>query len=291
MKSMTGYGRKRIDEQDIETTVEVKSVNHRYLDLNIKTPRMYSFLEDAIKTQVSASVTRGKVDIYVSVFTKDGADVLVCPNMPLIGGYIKSLEEIRDRFSLKDDISTMRIGLMADAISIERGEPNADLITQKVLEVLNLALVEYNEMREREGKSLCCDVILRAGIICDLVDKIEERSPICALEYKNKIASRMQEILGASDITEQRILAEASVYADKISVTEEIVRLRSHITQLRKMIESAEAVGRKLDFLVQELNREANTIGSKCNDYLMSQYVIDMKAEIEKIREQIQNLE
>lgn len=291
IKSMTGYGRQKGENERREVQVEIKSVNHRYLDLNVKVPRIYSFLEEPIKTAVSAAVARGKVDIYLSITAKEGGDVKVSPNLALAGEYLRALEQVRDTYSLKDDISVMELAHMPDLLTVAREEPDAEEVKTQVLEVLGRALEEYNAMRRTEGERLCEDIARRGQEIGKMVDQVEQRSPQSVEEYRQKIAQRMTEILGDSDIAEQRILAEAALFADKVSVTEEVVRLRSHLSQLQKMVQGDAPVGRKLDFLVQELNREANTIGSKANDYELAQIVIEIKAEIEKIREQIQNLE
>lgn len=291
IKSMTGYGRQKGENERREVQVEIKSVNHRYLDLNVKVPRIYSFLEEPIKTAVSAAVARGKVDIYLSINPKEGGDVKVSPNLALAGEYLRALWQVRDTYSLKDDISVMSLAHMPDLLTVAREEPDAEEVKAQVLEVLGRALEEYNAMRRTEGERLCEDIARRGQEIGKMVDQVEQRSPQSVEEYRQKIAQRMTEILGDSDIAEQRILAEAALFADKVSVTEEVVRLRSHLSQLQKMVQGDAPVGRKLDFLVQELNREANTIGSKANDYELAQIVIEIKAEIEKIREQIQNLE
>lgn len=291
LKSMTGYGRQRVETEKNEVTVEIKSVNHRYLDLNIKVPRIYAFLEEAIKSSVATQVSRGKIEIYVALRSKDGNDVRVTPNLPVIGGYITSLRAIQSEFGLKDDVSVMSVAAMQDALIIDREEPDVDVVLSDVQNVLADVLSEYNAMRGVEGQKLCEDILMRASAISKMVDKLAARSPQSVAEYKEKIAFRMTEILGLSEITEQRILSEAAVFADKICTTEEIVRLNSHLLQLDQMVRGAAAVGRKLDFLVQEINREANTIGSKCSDVESAQIVVEMKSEIEKIREQIQNLE
>ncbi|RHT73288.1 YicC family protein [Ruminococcaceae bacterium AM28-23LB] len=291
IKSMTGYGRQKGENERREVQVEIKSVNHRYLDLNVKVPRIYSFLEEPIKTAVSAAVARGKVDIYLSITAKEGGDAKVSPNLALAGEYLRALEQVRDTYSLKDDISVMELAHMPDLLTVAREEPDAEEVKAQVLEVLGRALEEYNAMRRTEGERLCEDIARRGQEIGKMVDQVEQSSPQSVEEYRQKIAQRMTEILGDSDIAEQRILAEAALFADKVSVTEEVVRLRSHLSQLQKMVQGDAPVGRKLDFLVQELNREANTIGSKANDYELAQIVIEIKAEIEKIREQIQNLE
>ena len=291
IKSMTGYGRQKGENERREVQVEIKSVNHRYLDLNVKVPRIYSFLEEPIKTAVSAAVARGKVDIYLSITAKEGGDAKVSPNLALAGEYLRALEQVRDTYSLKDDISVMELAHMPDLLTVAREEPDAEEVKTQVLEVLGRALEEYNAMRRTEGERLCEDIARRGQAIGKMVDQVEQRSPQSVEEYRQKIAQRMTEILGDSDSAEQRIRAEAALFADKVSVTEEVVRLRSHLSQLQKMVQGDAPVGRKLDFLVQELNREANTIGSKANDYELAQIVIEIKAEIEKIREQIQNLE
>ena len=291
VKSMTGYGRKKAENDQREVTVEIKSVNHRYLDLNIKVPRIYSFLEEAVKSAVSSRVSRGKVDVFVSVFTKDGKDVKVTPNLELIREYVEALRQVRDTFGLADDISTMGVAQMPDALSIDKEEPDNEAVQQQVLEVVGQALEEYDAMRRAEGARLCQDIVQRAGRIGQLVDHVEERSPQTVEEYRKRISARMQELLGDTEIAEQRILAEAALFADKVSVTEEIVRLRSHLAQLNTMLSADTAVGRKLDFLVQEMNREANTIGSKSVNAKIAYLVVDIKALIEKIREQVQNVE
>ena len=276
VKSMTGYGRKKAENDQREVTVEIKSVNHRYLDLNIKVPRIYSFLEEAVKSAVSSRVSRGKVDVFVSVFTKDGKDVKVTPNLELIREYVEALRQVRDTFGLADDISTMGVAQMPDALSIDKEEPDNEAVQQQVLEVVGQALEEYDAMRRAEGARLCQDIVQRAGRIGQLVDHVEERSPQTVEEYRKRISARMQELLGDTEIAEQRILAEAALFADKVSVTEEIVRLRSHLAQLNTMLSADTAVGRKLDFLVQEINREDNTIGSLANDYELAQTVVEI---------------
>ena len=291
IRSMTGYGRGQATVDGMDITVEIKSVNHRYYEYTSRLPRTYGFLDDKLKTYLQGSISRGKVDVFVSVFTKDGKDVKVTPNLELIREYVEALRQVRDTFGLADDISTMGVAQMPDALSIDKEEPDNEAVQQQVLEVVGQALEEYDAMRRAEGARLCQDIVQRAGRIGQLVDHVEERSPQTVEEYRKRISARMQELLGDTEIAEQRILAEAALFADKVSVTEEIVRLRSHLAQLNTMLSADTAVGRKLDFLVQEMNREANTIGSKANDYELAQTVVEIKAEIEKIREQIQNIE
>lgn len=291
LKSMTGFGRKKWENDLREIAVEIKSVNHRYLDINIKTPRIYGFLDDIVKTEISKFITRGKLDVYVSVKNKDGSDVKIQPNYSVIDGYLSAFDSISKRFALKNDITVRTVATLPDTLDLEKEDVDTSLLAMEVTQVLRVAAEEFEEMRSREGENLCADILNRAHIIEQMTTAVEIRSPICEQQYREKIALRMTEILGATDITEARILAEAAIFADKISVTEEIVRLKSHLSQLNKMIKSAQPIGRKLDFLVQELNREANTIGSKANDSEIAGIVIEMKSEIEKIREQVQNLE
>lgn len=291
LKSMTGYGRVKVENAYREILVEVRSVNHRYLDLNIKVPRIYGFLEDAVKKQASEVLARGKVDLYVSVRAKEGSDLKITPNMPVIDGYMAALQAVAQRYGMEQSVTPQQLLQMPDALAVDKEEADAEVLTAEVLDVLKQALNEHSAMRDREGKKLCEDIAYRAGLIRGYVDFVEQRSPISVEEYRQRIAVRMEELLDGSELAQQRILNEAALFADKVAVTEEIVRLRSHLGQLESMLQSPVAVGRKLDFLVQELNRETNTIGSKANDYEIAKIVVEMKAEIEKIREQIQNLE
>ena len=291
LKSMTGYGRVKVENAYREILVEVRSVNHRYLDLNIKVPRIYGFLEDAVKKAASAVLARGKVDLYVSVRAKEGSDMKITPNMPVIDGYMAALQAVAQRYGMEQSVTPQQLLQMPDALAVDNEEADAEVLTAEVLDVLQQALAEHSAMRDREGKKLCEDIAYRADLIRGYVDFVEQRSPVSVEEYRQRIAARMEEILDGSELAQQRILNEAAIFADKVSVTEEIVRLRSHLGQLATMLQSPVAVGRKLDFLVQELNRETNTIGSKANDYEIAKIVVEMKAEIEKIREQIQNLE
>ena len=291
LKSMTGYGRVKVENDLREITVELRSVNHRYLDLNIKVPRIYGYLEDVVSKQAQAAIARGKVDIFVSVRAKEGADIKVTPNMAVIQGYVDAIKKVSETYGLSDEVTALSLLRLPDAMEQNKEEADADQLKAEVSAVLAQALEEYNAMREKEGARLVEDVIYRAGLIAKSVDFVEQRSPDCVEEYRGRIAARMTEILDGSELAQQRILQEAALYADKVNVTEEIVRLRSHLSQLDTMLKSPTAIGRKLDFLVQEMNRETNTIGSKANDFQIAKTVVDMKAEIEKIREQIQNLE
>lgn len=291
LKSMTGYGRVKVENDLREITVELRSVNHRYLDLNIKVPRIYGYLEEMVSKQAQAAIARGKVDIFVSVRAKEGADIRVSPNMAVIQGYVDAIRKVSETYGLSDEATALSLLRLPDAMEQSKEEADADQLKAEVSAVLDQALTEYNAMREKEGARLVEDVTYRAGLIAQSVDFVEQRSPDCVEEYRQRIAARMTEILDGTELAQQRILQEAALYADKVNVTEEIVRLRSHLAQLETMLKSHVAIGRKLDFLVQEMNRETNTIGSKANDFQIAKTVVDMKAEIEKIREQIQNLE
>lgn len=291
LKSMTGYGRVKVENDLREITVELRSVNHRYLDLNIKVPRIYGYLEEMVSKQAQAAIARGKVDIFVSVRAKEGTDIRVSPNMAVIQGYVDAIKKVSETYGLSDEATALSLLRLPDAMEQSKEEADADQLKAEVSAVLDQALTEYNAMREKEGARLVEDVTYRAGLIAQSVDFVEQRSPDCVEEYRQRIAARMTEILDGTELAQQRILQEAALYADKVNVTEEIVRLRSHLAQLETMLKSPVAIGRKLDFLVQEMNRETNTIGSKANDFQIAKTVVDMKAEIEKIREQIQNLE
>ena len=291
LNSMTGYGRAVAENDKRQISVEIRSINHRYMELAVKAPRAYSFLEDAAKKQISSVVARGKIDVFISVKDKEDNSVTVDLNAPLVDGFIKAGKRAAELFGIPDDMTVSSVLRMPDALLISKDEPDVKEITSQMLEVLDSALCEFGKTRQEEGARLCEDILYRAGLIAGFVDYIDGRSPQTVEEYKDKLAARMTELLGDAEITEQRILAEAALYADKVSVTEEIIRLRSHLKQLESMIKGNVPYGRKLDFLVQEFNREANTIGSKACDLEITRKVVDMKAEIEKIREQIQNLE
>jgi len=291
IKSMTGYGRGESVWNGHAITAEIRSVNNRYLDCVVKLPRMYNFAEDAVKAAVQQRVSRGKVEVYLSVGPSETGGVSISVNRPVADGYYSALRELADAYSLADDISVSLLSRFPDVFLVERTEEDRDEAVAGLLEALSKALDEFDAMREREGAKLAEDVRNRAETIKQLTAQVEERAPGIVADYRAKLTAKLQEILGSTQIDESRILTEAAIYADKVAVDEETVRLRSHLDQLAGMLEQGGSVGRKLDFLIQEFNREANTIGSKCNDVETGRLVVDIKAEIEKIREQIQNLE
>nr|WP_302650035.1 YicC/YloC family endoribonuclease [uncultured Agathobaculum sp.] len=291
MKSMTGYGRAREERNGRTITVELRAVNHRYLDCTVKAPRQYVFLDDAVKKAAAARIARGKVEVFVSVETQEGGDVAVTVNHTLAKRYLDALHDLSETYGLRDDVTVAVLAKMPDVLGSERIEQDADELTRDVLAVFSAACDGFDQMRLREGDKLAEDVRGRCASIERMVGEVETRSPERVREYREKLLARMQEVLADSSIDETRILTEAAIYADKTAVDEETVRLRSHLQQMDGMLRETQPVGRKLDFLVQEMNREANTIGSKANDVDMARIVVDIKSEIEKIREQIQNIE
>ena len=291
VKSMTGYGRAREMRGGRDITVEVRSVNNRYLDCTVKMPRAYIFAEDAIKTRVQQAISRGKVDVFVTIDTS-GADVAVVQvNEGLAKGYYDALTKLKETFSLSGDITPEVLAKFPDVLTVTKAEEDVEAIAADICAVLEEALTAYNGMRTVEGEKLSQDVSSRVDTIEATVGRVEEQSPQTVEAYRLRLEAKMQEVLQSTTIDESRIITEAAIFADKVAVDEETVRLHSHIAQLRDMLQSSEPVGRKLDFLVQEINRECNTIGSKCNDLNVARDVVNMKAEVEKIREQVQNME
>ena len=291
IKSMTGYGRGEAVLHGRPITVEVRSVNNRYLDCTVKLPRIYVFAEDAIKTAVQGHISRGKVDVFVTMGPSESGDVSISVNRPMADGYYAALCALRDAYGLKDDISVSLMARFQDVFLVEKNQEDLETVSEDLCSVLELALQDFDAMRLREGEKLGQDVLGRAATIEGLVSKVEARSPGIVADYRARLTAKMTEVLQNTQLDESRILTEAAIYADKVAVDEETVRLRSHLSQLRHLLAQEGAIGRKLDFLIQEFNREANTIGSKCNDIETAGYVVDIKAEIEKIREQIQNME
>lgn len=291
VKSMTGYGRAEQTLHDRKITVELRSVNNRYLDCSVRMPRLYLFAEDAIKTKVQKSISRGKVDVFITLDASGAEQMNVSVNRPVADGYYSALKELAQTYGLQDDISVSLLSRFQDVLLVEKAEEDAEAVAQDICAVLDQALADFDQMRTREGQRLADDITARAAAIENLVSIVEERSPQTVSEYRTRLENRMKEVLENTQIDPARILTEAAIFADKVAVDEETVRLRSHISQLREMLSKGGATGRKLDFLIQEFNREANTIGSKCSDIEIARHVVDIKAEIEKIREQVQNIE
>lgn len=291
ISSMTGYGRGQCTSEGIDVTVEVKSVNHRYYEFSARTPKNLLFLEEKLKRFFAQSISRGKVECFVQIAFLDGENVNISANIPLANSYLCAIREIAENLGVSAEVSANSLTRFADVIEIKKNETDDEKIWEAVEKAASEALDGILSMRRAEGEKLRLDVLSRLDFIADKVSMIEKRSPETVKEYSQKLLTRMNEVLGDVHIDEQRILTEAAIYADKIAVAEETVRLSSHMAQLKEFLVSDEAIGRKMDFLVQEMNREANTIGSKAQDVEIARAVLDIKAEIEKIREQIQNIE
>ncbi len=291
IKSMTGYGRARRTLHNRDITVEMRSVNNRYLDCTVKLPRAYIFAEDAIKSRVQKATSRGKVDVFVTIDSVGADDTVVTVNDALAKSYVDALLHLQTTFALGGEISAVTVAKMPDVLTVTKAEEDLEALAADICEVLDEALAAHTAMRSVEGEKLAGDISRRAGIIEEKVGFVEERSPQTVAEYRERLTAKMQEVLQSTTLEESRILQEAALYADKVAVDEETVRLRSHIAQLRTMLQSEKPVGRDMDFLVQEFNRECNTIGSKCKDLKITETVLQMKAEVEKIREQVQNVE
>lgn len=288
---MTGYGRAQQLVDGMNITVEIKSVNHRYFEFSSKLSRTYGFLDEKLKSFFNGRLTRGKMECYVQIEAVEEPDTIISLNHSLVKGYIDAYKELAETYGLENDVKVSDIARVGDIFSVRKQAADEDRIWAAVSVVAEAALAGFVAMREREGARLRDDVLSRLDEIIKNVEFIEERSPQTVAEYNEKLLARLREFLNDAHIEEQRILTEAAIFADKIAVAEETVRLRSHILQLRSFLDSSEAIGKKMDFLVQELNREANTIGSKAQDVEIARRVVSVKAEIEKIREQIQNIE
>lgn len=291
VKSMTGYGRCEETVGGRHITVELKSVNHKYFEFSPRVTRGYGFLEDKLKSYVQSRVARGKIDLFLSIETLEDADVVVSVNHSLAAGYIAALREITERYKLPDTVTVNSLSRYSDIFSVHKAPEDEEAIWAAVQPVAEKAVDAFIAMRETEGRRLYEDVMARAAVILELVGKIEARSPETVKAYRERLEMKLREVLSDTAIDEQRILTEAAIFADKVAVAEETVRLRSHFEQLKSLLGAEEPSGRKMDFLVQEMNRETNTIGSKASDSQIAYMVVDIKAEIEKIREQIQNIE
>ena len=291
IKSMTGYGRAREVRNKRDITVEIRSVNNRYLDCTVKMPRMYAFAEDAIRKRVQSGVSRGKVDVFITVDASAADVAKVTVNRELAAEYAAALRELSQVAGTEASVTPEVLSRYPDVLTVTKADEDLETVSADLCAVLDEALSAYNAMRAVEGAKLAEDIENRLRAIEDYTARVEERSPQTVAEYREKLTARMQEVLQSTTIDPQRILTEAAIYADKVAVDEETVRLRSHVSQLRAMLASDEPMGRKMDFLIQEVNRESNTIGSKCNDVSIAQVVVGLKAEVEKMREQVQNVE
>ena len=292
IKSMTGYGRARQELNKRDITVEVRSVNNRYLDCTVKMPRMYAFAEDAIKQHVQQAISRGKVDVYITVDASAADVAKVSVNRELAAQYAAALQELSEVCGMEGhQVSPETLSRFPDVLTVTKADEDLETVSADLCTVLDEALAAYNAMRAVEGAKLAEDIGNRLTAIENYTTQVEARSPETVAEFRAKLTARMEEVLQSTTIDPQRILTEAAIYADKVAVDEETVRLRSHVAQLRTMLESNDPMGRKMDFLIQEVNRESNTIGSKCNDVAIAQVVIGLKAEVEKMREQVQNVE
>ena len=291
IKSMTGYGRGQINTNGRDILVEIRSVNNRYYDFNAKFPRVYGYLEEKLKSFLQGSISRGKVEVAVSIFNNENKEQEIEVNREVAKGYIKALRDVNTELGLDDDLTLSGVARFPDVFNVKKVIEDEDFIWSMVKEAAEIAVERFVSMRETEGQKMKDDICSRLDYILELVSKVEEQSPKTTENYRNKLYAKMKDILGDKNIDESRILMEAAIFSEKIAVDEETVRLRSHISQFKELLESAEPIGRKLDFLVQEMNREANTTGSKAQDIEVTRIVVDIKSEIEKIREQIQNIE
>ena len=288
---MTGYGRAVETVNGREFTVELRSVNNRYLDCSVRLPRMLSFAEDAVKQAVKGSISRGKVDVFITVRSEAGDEVQVSLNKSVLQSYLTAMHQMVDEFGVKDDISVSNLSRLPEVFVIEKPQVDEEQLMADLMGVVNKALEGYDAMRRAEGEALDRDLRSRGGTILELVSQVEAGNGKTVSDYRARLEAKIKEVLANTAIEESRILTEAAIFADKVAVDEETVRLRSHLKQMNSMLTTGGAVGRKLDFLLQEMNREANTIGSKCTDVALARIVVDIKAELEKIREQTQNIE
>lgn len=293
IKSMTGFGRCRTVLHGREISVEIKSVNHRFFEFSCRTPKGYGFLDDKLKALVNSRVSRGKIDMFVTVGTAEDTPAEVKINHSLVSGYINAMKEISETYGIENDVTVTAISRFPDVYTVSKAPENEEEITADVLEAANTAIDGFIVMREAEGEKMKADILGRAEVILATVDEIDERSPQTVKEYEERLLDRINRTLQDYNINidEQRVLTEVAVFADKVAVAEETVRLRSHFAQLSKIMESQTPIGREIDFIIQEMNREANTIGSKVQDAEIAHKVVKIKSEIEKMREQIQNIE
>ena len=288
---MTGYGRAVETVNGREFTVELRSVNNRYLDCTVKLPRMLSFAEESVKQAVKNTISRGKVDVYITLRSEGASDVKVSLNASMVEGYLTAMKQMVADYGVQDDISVSVISRMPEVFTVEKPEVDEEQLLADLMGVVTKALASYDAMRAAEGKALENDLRSRGNTILELVSQVEAGNGQTVIDYRTRLYNKLKEVLANTSIDESRILTEAAIFADKVAVDEETVRLRSHLEQMNNMLTGGGAIGRKLDFLLQEMNRESNTIGSKCSDVRLARIVVDIKAELEKIREQTQNIE
>ncbi len=291
IKSMTGYGRAVDTVNGREFTVELRSVNNRYLDCSVRLPRILSFGEDAVKQAVKAAISRGKVDVFISVRSEGGDEIQVTLNKAVLESYLEAMRQMVAEYGVADDISVSAVSRLPEVFSLEKPQVDEEQLLADLMAVVQKALEGYDVMRKTEGEALAQDLRSRGNTILELVSQVEQGNSQTVVDYRTRLENKLKEVLSNTAIDESRILTEAAIFADKVAVDEETVRLRSHLQQMNTMLDGGGAVGRKLDFLLQEMNREANTIGSKCTDVQLARIVVDIKAELEKIREQTQNIE
>ena len=291
VKSMTGYGRAVETVNGREFTVELRSVNNRYLDCNVKLPRSLTFAEEVVKQAVKGTISRGKVDVFITVRSEGATDVKITLNDAMVEGYLTAMKQMVTGYGVQDDISVSILSRMPEVFTVEKPEVDEEQLLADLMSVVKQALANYDAMRAAEGKALENDLRSRGNTILELVSQVEAGNGETVIAYRTRLYNKLQEVLANTSIDESRILTEAAIFADKVAVDEETVRLRSHLEQMNQMLTAGGAIGRKLDFLLQEMNRESNTIGSKCTDVKLARIVVDIKAELEKIREQTQNIE
>jgi uncharacterized protein (TIGR00255 family) len=288
---MTGYGRGELARNGHTMVAEIRSVNNRYLDCNIRLPRAYAAAEDPIQQAVKQHISRGKVDLFLTVETTQASATTVQVNDDMVSAYVAALRQMQNRYGLSGGVTVELVAGLPDVLRVEKQPEDLEQATADLVETVQLALADFTAMRAREGEKLAEDFAARLTTLEDAVTQVEQRSPATVAAYRERLTARIQEVLADRQMDEGRVLTEVAIFADKVAVAEETVRLRSHIAQFRTLMAGTAPIGRKLDFLVQEMNRETNTIGSKCNDLALSTLVVDMKAELEKIREQVQNVE
>lgn len=291
ISSMTGFGRFEGTVNGRSITLEIKSVNHRYTEFSCRTTKGYSFLEEKLKSYITSKVSRGKIDMFVSITEPEDTPTEVLVNHNLALGYINALKELETKYGIKNDVTAVDVARYPDVLTVHKAPENEEQVYADVLVAVDSALESFMSMRKAEGEKLKADILMRANNIIDFVEQVEQRSPETVNEYQQRLQSKIQEFLQSTEYDQQRVITEVAIYADKVAVAEETVRLRSHFDQMKTYLEKDEPIGRSLDFLVQEMNREANTIGSKVRDAELAQIVVKIKNEIEKIREQVQNIE